>query len=319
MNTSAWARPRRLAALGTVVAAAVGLLPLVTPASARAAATPLCTSSSHPTLAAKLSRDITGAMSGRTDFIAVTVRDPRTGVHCAHHSYTHLDSASVVKVTIMGAVLRRAMEQHRYLTSWEVSNLYTMITRSDNASASRLWSSLGMTRIKAFLRLCGMTDTVPGTGGYWGLTQITARDEMRQLDVFASPSSTVLLPRLKAYGLKLMSEVIPSQRWGAPYGAPSNVVVHVKNGWLPRVTHGWRVHSLGIFTGTGKSYRMAILTEDQSTMSYGVTTIQRIALVVHRDFNAASTTAGVPSAPPSVTAHVPEVSDGSAPYAPVTR
>ncbi|WP_078858636.1 hypothetical protein [Streptomyces sp. NRRL F-2799] len=32
-----------------------------------------------------------------------------------------------------------------------------------------------------------------------------------------------------------------------PAGAPSTVAVHVKNGWLQRSTHGWRVHSLGTF------------------------------------------------------------------------
>ena len=31
--------------------------------------------------------------------------------------------------------------------------------------------------------------------------------------------------------------------------------MHVKNGWLSRATHGWRVNSVGAFTGHGHDYR----------------------------------------------------------------
>src|SRR5258708_29191756 len=49
----------------------------------------------------------------------------------------------------------------------------------------------------------------------------------------------------RAYALGLMAQVIASQRWGVPAGAPASVTVHVKNGWLPRAAHGWRLHSIG--------------------------------------------------------------------------
>jgi hypothetical protein len=80
-----------------------------------------------------------------------------------------------------------------------------------------------------------------------------------------------------------MNQVIAGQRWGTPYGAPSTVTVHVKNGWLQRSTHGWRVHSLGTFNGGGHDYMMSVLTQDNSTMSYGITTIQGVAKAIHKD------------------------------------
>jgi hypothetical protein len=43
------------------------------------------------------------------------------------------------------------------------------------------------------------------------------------------------------------------------------------------------VHSIGVFTGRGHEYLMAILTEDDPSMLSGVTSIQRVARVVHRD------------------------------------
>ena len=82
-----------------------------------------------------------------------------------------------------------------------------------------------------------------------------------------------------------MATVIASQRWGTPAGAPESVTVHVKNGWLPRATHGWRIHSLGAFTWPKGWYTIVVLTQDNPTMAYGVTTIERIAQAVNRDLN----------------------------------
>jgi hypothetical protein len=65
--------------------------------------------------------------------------------------------------------------------------------------------------------------------------------------------------------------------------------VHVKNGWLPLAPFGWRINSIGAFTGHGKRYSIVVLTEDNPTMAYGVTTVERIAEVVNRDLNPGAT------------------------------
>jgi hypothetical protein len=91
------------------------------------------------------------------------------------------------------------------------------------------------------------------------------------------------------YALRLMANVIPSQRWGVPAGAPTRLTVHVKNGWLPRATHGWRIHSIGCFTGRGGGYSIAVLTQDNPTMAYGIATIEVIARVINRDLNPGTT------------------------------
>ena len=87
------------------------------------------------------------------------------------------------------------------------------------------------------------------------------------------------------YVLDLMAQVIPAQRWGVPAGAPTGLTVHVKNGWLPLLTHGWRIHSIGTFTGRGGGYSIVVLTEDNPTMAYGIDTIEAIARVINRDLN----------------------------------
>ena len=127
-----------------------------------------------------------------------------------------------------------------------------------------------------------MTQTKPGANGYWGLTQITVRDEQKLLSLITA-KNTVLSDNSRSYILKLMNKVVASQRWGTPAGAPTSAKVYVKNGWLSRSTHGWRVHSVGAFQGGGHDYYITVLTQDNSTMNYGVTTIQNVAKAVHKD------------------------------------
>jgi len=81
-------------------------------AAGLAAATVVCTSKSHPAVAAALARDIQAARRGRSSTVAVWVDDPGAGITCSLSGSSHFDSASIVKVTILGAVLRKALDQH---------------------------------------------------------------------------------------------------------------------------------------------------------------------------------------------------------------
>ena len=269
-----------------VLAAGVGagvLIPVLAAATPAAAATPTvsCTSA-RAGLADKLKKDITAALATRKGTVAVGLYDRKTSTTCTLRATSAYDSASTVKVTVLATLLWDAKKHNRYLTSRETTLATAMITKSDNDATSTLWRQLGLTKIKGFLAAAGMTQTKPGANNYWGLTQETVTDEQKLLKLVTA-KNTVLSDNSRAYILKLMNQVISSQRWGTPYGAPSTVTVHVKNGWLQRSTHGWRVHSLGTFNGGGHDYMMSVLTQDNSTMSYGITTIQGVAKAIHKD------------------------------------
>ncbi|PKW07962.1 Beta-lactamase class A [Streptomyces sp. 1222.5] len=279
---------------GRALAAAVGaalLVPAVTAATPAAAVTPAvsCTSAKAD-LAAKLKKDITAALAGRKGTVAVGLYDRSTKTTCTLRATSAYDSASTVKVTVLATLLWDAKKHNRYLTDTETTLAKAMITKSDNEATSKLWKQLGTTKIKGFLTAAGMTKTTPGANGYWGLTQENVTDEQKLLKLVTAKNS-VLSDNSRAYILKLMGQVVSSQRWGTPAGAPSSVAVHVKNGWLERSTHGWRVHSLGTFNGAGHDYMISVLTQDNSTMSYGVTTIQNVAKAIHKDL--VPTTSGV--------------------------
>ena len=255
-----------------------------------------CISAAHPRLAARMAQDIHTALSGRSSTVALRVYDKSEDLKCYLNTTTHFDSASVVKVTILGTLLREAETQHRHLTASEARLAWLMITQSDNDAASALWAHVGRGRLEYFLGRAGMNQTQLGPDGYWGLTQITAHDELLQLQVLQYPN-TVLNDASRSYALNLMAHVIPSQRWGVPAGAPSDLTVHVKNGWLPLATHGWRIHSIGCFTGHHRGYSIVVLTQDNPTMAYGITTIERAAEAIHRQLNPTATAFVPPSAP----------------------
>ncbi|MFD5230632.1 serine hydrolase [Streptomyces qaidamensis] len=274
---------------GRVLAAAVGtgvLVPLVATATPASAAAPAVTcTSAKAGLAAKLKKDITAALATRKGTVAVGLYDRSTNTTCTLRASSAYDSASIVKVTVLATLLWDAKKTNRYLTDRENTLAKAMITKSDNAATSTLWKQLGMTKIKNFLKAAGMTQTKPGANGYWGLTQITVTDEQKLLKLLTAKNA-VLSDNSRAYIVKLMGQVVSSQRWGTPYGVPSGVTVAVKNGWLQRSTNGWRVHSVGAFKGGGHDYVMTVLSHGNSTMNYGIATIQAVAKVIHKDLAA---------------------------------
>ncbi|MEU6124909.1 serine hydrolase [Streptomyces sp. NPDC047123] len=284
---------RRARVFAAGLAAGAVLVPLgavaATPAAAAAPAV-TCTSA-QAGLAAKLTKDITAALKNRKGTVAVGLYDRTTKTTCTLRATTSFDSASVVKVTVLATLLWDAKKTGRYLTNRESDLAYAMITKSDNAATSTLWRQLGTGKVKAFLKEAGMTRTVPGTGGYWGLTRINATDEQKLLGLITAKNA-VLSDNARAYLLKLMNKVVPAQRWGTPAGAPAGTAIHVKNGWLQRATLGWRVHSIGAFKGGGHDYTLSVLTHGNSSMNYGVATIQGVAKAVHKDLAPRASAAG---------------------------
>jgi hypothetical protein len=82
------------------------------------------------------------------------------------------------------------------------------------------------------------------------------------------------------------------EAWGVTAGTPTGVSWHVKNGWLPDAT-GWHINSIGTFSGPGKNYMIAVLS-DNTDMSndeqYGINTIGDVARLVQADLNNAKLT-----------------------------
>jgi Beta-lactamase enzyme family len=252
----------------------------------------LCTApAARRGLAAQLSADIWKGLRGRNGYHGVSVYDRVTGVYCVYNGAKHFDSASIVKAIIMAALLRWHQQTKRPLSAWEKSQATLMITQSDNDAATALWDELGMGNLQHFLNLAGMGETQLGRDGEWGLTQVTAHDEMLLLKLLTAPNS-VLDAYSRSYQLGLMAHVVNWESWGVTAGTPSGVTWHVKNGWLPDAT-GWHINSIGTFSGHAGDYMIAVLSDNtdmNDDEQYGIDTIQDVARLVQHDLNNAKLT-----------------------------
>jgi beta-lactamase class A len=246
--------------------------------SASASAPALCKSAKQPKFAAALSRSLERAIHGRNSEVGFAVSDPRLDLTCSLHETWHFDAASTIKVTIISALLfKEGGPSH--LTKTQRSLAWLMITQSDNDAATDLWNDVGMTDMQRFLDRARMTHTVLNEA--WGLTEETAQDELTLLELIANPGK-LLSTASRRYVIWLMDNVIPSERWGVPASAPANLIVAVKNGWLPYpVSDDWHINSLGVFRGHHVLYEIAMLTSGNSTEDYGIETIQAAARVIN--------------------------------------
>jgi hypothetical protein len=265
-------------------------------ATTAASSSAICTApAKYASLATRLSKDIAAAIRGRSGSIAIRVEDVRTGVECRYNEGRRSHSASVVKATILAALLYWRQQTHTSLTSTERREATLMIEYSDNDAATYLWNDVGHARLNQFVKAATMTETELNPGGYWGLSEITARDEL-QLTRLLTEHNSVLTNATRAYELNLMNHVVSYERWGVPAGAPSGLTVYVKNGWLNDPVL-WVINSIGAIEGHGRDYKMAILTYGNPNEQYGINTVQAIAEAANRDLNAGLPAAGTLIAP----------------------
>jgi len=246
-----------------------------------------CVARNHrnDTRARRMAHAIDARLAGRLSSVGLKETDTQTGITCTYHQAWHFYAASVIKVTILAALLRKAQEQHRHLTATERRLAWLMITQSDNSAATALWDDVGFSHMQHFLDLAKMRQTKLARA--WGLSLITAHDEVLVLKAI-SRRNRILSKASRGYARYLMAHVIASQRWGVPAGAPASVKVHVKNGWLPYpVSSDWEINSIGFFTGRRphRVYIVAMLTHANPSMTYGIETIEDVAQVIHRRLN----------------------------------
>ncbi|MFF9769428.1 hypothetical protein ACF1GT_22980 [Streptomyces sp. NPDC014636] len=187
------------------------------------------------------------------------------------------DTASIVKVDILAALLLQAQDAGRRLTADERAYAVKMIENSDNASATALWHTIGRAAgLDAANERFGLTGTFGGDGELWGLTRTTAADQLVLLQqVFGAESELSATSRTYVQGL--MKAVEPDQRWGVSVAAVGDSPA-LKNGWLPRSTTGlWDVNSIGRVTVDGADYLVAVLSNGTASQTRGISLVEAAA------------------------------------------
>jgi hypothetical protein len=232
---------------------------------------------------------VSSYLSGRGGEVTAAAYDAQTGKTWTFDPEDGpQDTASIVKVEIMGAALEEAQTANEALPKSEASLMLSMIENSDNDSATTLLRDVGgPSALAKFDRMAGMTDTTPSTLAFipgttlpgWGLTTTTAADEVMLISKFAF-SNQVLSASSRAFGLSLMENVEADQNWGVSGGVSPDAVIALKNGWLPLSPSDWQVNSIGWISGDGRNYVLAVLTTGDPTEAYGIATIEGISHMV---------------------------------------
>jgi len=240
-------------------------------------------------------------LAHRDGQITAAVYDKRTGRTWVFHRGIRQDTASIVKVEIMGTALWEA-QNGTPLSAAERALMPLMIENSDNTAATEMLADVGgPSAVQRFDRRAGLFDTIPSRQKYipgstlpgWGLTTTTAFDEVRLVSRFAYPNS-VLTTASRQYGLKLMEHVESDQAWGVSggnYGLLPGATVALKNGWLPHqltTDSDWQINSIGWVSGHGRDYVLAVLTDHSLTEAYGIDTIDTIARSIFTELGAGS-------------------------------
>ena len=289
--------PRRGAAIAILALAVAGCAspasgpadPSGGPAGTGPAATgtPASVPSAHPGRTSPFA-SLASYLSHRDGVITAAVYDKRTGRFWVWNGSVREDTASIVKVEIMGTALRAAEVAGTPLPAAEQALIPPMIENSDNNAATAMLAKVGgPSAVMRFDHLAGLTHTtvstlalIPGTSlPGWGLTKTTALDEVRLVSRFAYPNA-ILSSASRKYGLDLMEHVESDQAWGVSGGVPAGLTIALKNGWLPHnlaADSDWQVNSIGWIFGHGRDYVLAVLTNHSPTQAYGEETIQAIA------------------------------------------
>ena len=189
-------------------------------------------------------------------------------------------TGSIVKLYILETLLLQDQQRGTSLTSSQKALATRMIENSDNDAATALWNLIGggpaLTRAAATL---GVHNTIPGSSGYWGLTQTCASDYIALLRNLTQPRA--LSAASRDYVRDLMSDVESDQSWGVSAAADPHTTFDIKNGWLGTQSDGgrWLVNSVGIITVDKQQVLIAVMTQHGRDFEGGISLVQKLAKI----------------------------------------
>jgi hypothetical protein len=202
--------------------------------------------------------------------VSIAVYDRTTGLSVSVGGSSAYQTASVVKVDIVAALMLQHQSAGTSLTAAEKDWAYAALTRSDNDGATNLYESIGGAGgLKAANQRLGLRDTLPSSS--WGMTTTTVDDQIRLLRSVSSaqgPLSAENRQLLQGW----MSSVIPSQYFGVPAGETKAAkAVYVKVGWVDLDDENglYATNSIGRIVEDRHDWLIAVLSDRNQTFDDG--------------------------------------------------
>jgi hypothetical protein len=206
----------------------------------------------------------------RTGYTSFAVIDSEGRMHGSHIHRTFV-TASVIKAMLLVAYLRKVAGAHRRLAATDRSLLQSMIHISDNDAATDVWERDGDQRLRALARKAGMTDF--SIEGEWGDAQLSAADQAR----YFFEMDSLIPARFRHLADHLLSHITGYESWGIPAVArPRGWTVYFKGGWRG-TERGQLVHQIARLRKPHGRVAIAVMTDGDPSMEYGIETIQGVA------------------------------------------
>ncbi|WP_169734182.1 serine hydrolase [Hamadaea tsunoensis] len=210
--------------------------------------------------------------------VSVAVYDRATGASISVNGTAEYQTASIVKVDIIAALMLQHQDAGTSLTAQEKQWAAAAIERSDNDSASALFDAIGGTDgLAAANERLGLTETTPSDA--WGMTTTTADDQVRLLKKISDgngPLSAANRGLLQGW----MSNVVSEQRFGVTAGADdAATAVYLKVGWvdLDDENGQYATNSIGRIVEDGHDWVIAVLSDHNDTFDAGKSVVNGTA------------------------------------------
>lgn len=214
--------------------------------------------------------------------VGIAVYYPSEGRIYEYNAQAQFELVSVVKVPIMLTLLDKAIAERRQLTADETALVTAMIRESDNDATTALWYELGGAKtVQRFLDSAGVSGATIDPHD-WGDSVMPAAAGAELLGKLVE--GQILDASSRQFAMRLMSEVDPSQDWGAVTVSSFAAETGVKNGWYPE-HDGWVLNSFGYALPDDASpeYTIAIFSRGHATFGQGRQAIEELASLIHLD------------------------------------
>ncbi|MGH2866515.1 MAG: hypothetical protein ACRDNK_02960 [Solirubrobacteraceae bacterium] len=205
------------------------------------------------------------ARAGLTGFAVVDSEGRLSGADLNRPFIT----GSVVKAMLLVAYLRHlAALGQRHVDPQSASFLYPMIHVSDNRAATQTQSYVGDAGLDGVARAAGMANF--SVFGSWGTALLTPADQAQ----FFFAMDSLVPSQFVGYARFLLSTIVDYESWGIPAIArPRGYRVFFKGGWRP-TPRGQLVNQIARLEGHGRRFALAVMTDGDPSMAYGIETIQ---------------------------------------------
>jgi hypothetical protein len=243
--------------------------------------------SDSATLSAHLAASLRAAIGSHLGRLSVAVIDTTSGAQAWYHASKHYDTASIVKMDILAALLYLHQRARTPVTATDASLAAEMIQAGSDTAAARLWQGLGGGQGMAVANkalLLRHTNVRPTST--WDQTRSTAADQLQLLEDLTARNSA-LQSGGRTYALSLLANGIAGQRWGVAAAARPATAYVVTDGCRPD-PRLWLADSIGVIRRDGHQLLIAVLSRGNPTKAEGTRVVRAAVMAAAKVIMAAA-------------------------------